>query len=543
MKKISVFLSSPGDVERERQMVEAVIAQLNRMLGEYLDITLELKQWKTHVIPDMGRAQEIINKQIGKYDIFLGIMWKRFGTPTGKAESGTEEEFNIAYRNWQRYRRPHILFYFSQAPYTPQDSAEIEQWGKVFKFKQEYWEKGLCYEYPSPEAFADLLREHLAKILQQWFAPKGEQPLITDFTRYLKSLRSDTMYMDIRGLVSGESTGYQFRIDELYIPLQTSRVDMHSKTARKKEEHLQQRDVPLEEALREQRLLIRGDPGAGKTTFLRLIAFALCQRWLGETSSASLVDLLYPKNPPLPIWVSLGRLADYVRREQTSPATECPPEPDSPEWLCHYLKKENREFSWNLPEEVFRCELNAGHCLILFDGLDEAPDSTAREQISALAANIIKAFPECRMVITSRPAALVGEAIPRGFTEVEIAPLTDEAIEIFLKKWSTALYPKAAEKAAAHLKELGEALKAKSEIRRMARNPVMLTALAVVHWNENRLPEQRSELYESILTWLFRARAREGRLKADRCRKLLQKLAFAMFTHADGRQRQVGVRV
>ena len=77
----------------------------------------------------------------------------------------------------------------------------------------------------------------------------------------------------------------------------------------------------------------------------------------------------------------------------------------------------------------------------------------------------------------------------------------------------------------------------------MARIPVMLTALAIVHWNEHRLPEQRFELYESIIIWLLRQRAqRPGRLKADRCRKLLQKLALAMFTHKDGRQRQVGIR-
>jgi hypothetical protein len=46
----------------------------------------------------------------------------------------------------------------------------------------------------------------------------------------------------------------------------------------------------------------------------------------------------------------------------------------------------------------------------------------------------------------------------------------------------------------------------------MVRNPVMLTALAVVHWNERRLPEQRAELYESIITWLSRSREqRPGR--------------------------------
>jgi hypothetical protein len=74
----------------------------------------------------------------------------------------------------------------------------------------------------------------------------------------------------------------------------------------------------------------------------------------------------------------------------------------------------------------------------------------------------------------------------------------------------------------------------------MARNPVMLTALAVVHWNERRLPEQRADLYESILNWLARSREkREGRESAERCLQLLQQLALAMQTAPDGRRVQV----
>jgi hypothetical protein len=57
----------------------------------------------------------------------------------------------------------------------------------------------------------------------------------------------------------------------------------------------------------------------------------------------------------------------------------------------------------------------------------------------------------------------------------------------------------------------------------MARNPVMLTALAVMHWNERRLPEQRADLYASISTWLVRARERRpGRENAERVLTLLE---------------------
>jgi len=77
----------------------------------------------------------------------------------------------------------------------------------------------------------------------------------------------------------------------------------------------------------------------------------------------------------------------------------------------------------------------------------------------------------------------------------------------------------------------------------MARNPVMLTALAVLHWNNKRLPEQRAELYESIITWLSRSREnRPGRATAERCVELLQELARSMQDHPDGRQVQVARR-
>ena len=56
-----------------------------------------------------------------------------------------------------------------------------------------------------------------------------------------------------------------------------------------------------------------------------------------------------------------------------------------------------------------------------------------------------------------------------------------------------------------------------------------MLALAVVHWNERRLPEQRADLYESILIWLARSREqRPDRPTAERCLMLLQQLALAM---------------
>jgi len=145
--------------------------------------------------------------------------------------------------------------------------------------------------------------------------------------------------------------------------------------------------------------------------------------------------------------------------------------------------------------------------------------------------------------VTSRPAACTGEAqLP--FEHARIEPLDDEAIGVFLRRWCGALYPESTDEAEAHGTELSAALQSRREIRRLARNPVMLTALAVVHWNERRLPEQRAELYDSILRWLARSREqRPGRPSAERCLALLQELALSMQNHPEGRQVQLSRRL
>jgi formylglycine-generating enzyme required for sulfatase activity len=154
--------------------------------------------------------------------------------------------------------------------------------------------------------------------------------------------------------------------------------------------------------------------------------------------------------------------------------------------------------------------------------------------------NATAAWRRCRFVVTTRPATYSGKATLAGFREVRVEELGAEALEAFLHHWSRSLFPQDPAGAGKHRRELLSALRARAEIRRMARNPVMLTALAVVHWNERRLPEQRADLYESIVTWLARAREqRPGRAPADRCLELLGRLALCMQSEPRGRLTQV----
>ena len=87
---IRIFVVGPEDVEEERQALAKVVQELNITLGDTSNVRLELLA-KSHVAPNIGAyPQAVINEQIGEdYDIFVGVLWKTFGTPTPRADSGT----------------------------------------------------------------------------------------------------------------------------------------------------------------------------------------------------------------------------------------------------------------------------------------------------------------------------------------------------------------------------------------------------------------------------------------------------------------------
>jgi len=175
LERLRVFVASPGDVAAERDHVKAVADELNRGIAAQAGFVLEVVRWETHARPDMGRAEQLILDQIGPYDLFVGIMWRRFGTPTGVAESGTEEEFDHALRAWRQSGQPRLLCYFSGAPSEPPETVdEATQLLKVTQFRSKVEDQGLAWRYRSDAEFKDLLREHLQQILLREFA--GRRP-------------------------------------------------------------------------------------------------------------------------------------------------------------------------------------------------------------------------------------------------------------------------------------------------------------------------------------------------------------------------------
>ncbi|WP_288244720.1 DUF4062 domain-containing protein, partial [uncultured Chryseobacterium sp.] len=159
--KYSVFLGSPSDLEDERFEIENVIRELNLTYGNRNNLIIELIKWETHSAPGISETytQDLINKDIGNdYDIFIGLLWQKFGTKTNVANSGTEEEFLNAIKRFENKENIQILFYFkNKAPLSLSD-INIEELAKINKFKEILKDNNVLY---SSFNNSDDLKTHL----------------------------------------------------------------------------------------------------------------------------------------------------------------------------------------------------------------------------------------------------------------------------------------------------------------------------------------------------------------------------------------------
>ena len=215
---------------------------------------------------------------------------------------------------------------------------------------------------------------------------------------------------------------------------------------------------------------------------------------------------------------------------------------DAPDWIPYFLGKQSEEYKWGVDEAFFRRKLEEGGCLVMVDGLDEAPERRMRERIARLFERATAAFRKCDFLVSTRPQTNIGDSVLAGFHPVRIGDLELPEIRAFFEHFARALALN--EKEAKDFKDgLETALASRPEIREMAGNPMMLTALAVLQHNDQRLPEYRVELYESILGWLAAAHEhKEGRLPAEKCLEYMRKLALRMQDEPAGRLVQVNKR-
>jgi anti-sigma regulatory factor (Ser/Thr protein kinase) len=167
--RLRVFMASPGDTGEEKQRLERVVEELNKGIADENGIVLDLMEWESRTRPGIGEdAQDVINRQIPAPDIVIAMFWRRLGTPTHRAPSGTAEELQRALDAWRASRSIDVMVYFSTAPYSP-TRDDLAQLRHLSEFRDYLEQSGfLVHEYNSAGEFEAKARQHLSAVVREW---------------------------------------------------------------------------------------------------------------------------------------------------------------------------------------------------------------------------------------------------------------------------------------------------------------------------------------------------------------------------------------
>ncbi|MDQ2996809.1 MAG: hypothetical protein M3R61_07115, partial [Chloroflexota bacterium] len=251
------------------------------------------------------------------------------------------------------------------------------------------------------------------------------------------------------------------------------------------------------------RLMLLGAPGSGKSTLVKYLALVLADAGLARyapNEARTTTDTLgalrgWDLGRPLPILIVLRDLAAFV--------ASAPPEHDDlalfEAFLAHAIST-----TQHAAIELIMSELGAGQAILLFDGLDEVVGSAVLSRVTTLIATLAGTYRSAPILVTCRARDYEQNQqrqLP-GFPNETLAPFTDQQIEQFVRAWY-------AELVATNRKMLGtpeqllESINARPELARLARLPLLLTMMGIIHAGKNTLPAARALLYDECIRLLL----------------------------------------
>lgn len=265
-------------------------------------------------------------------------------------------------------------------------------------------------------------------------------------------------------------------------------------------------------------IVLLGDPGSGKSCFVRAQVMAYC-----DPPSDDDADW-YRQH--VPVFLPLAEYSDVLA--------------DDKPLLEHCVSHAQRQdLGLNLSQ--LHILLSRGQVAFFLDGLDEVGSIVARQQVVSQVAALLKDYAPLgnRFVLTSRPAAVRDLDLPTGLTNLSLQGLTDVEIRLLATRLFESRYAPGTPLSEQDQRVIDTILRdceAKPGIRRLARNPLLLTLLVFIYENSGSFAARRHLIYSQAVKTLVSVRHRDivrARLSEADLRTRLGRLAAAIF------QRQV----
>ena len=287
-------------------------------------------------------------------------------------------------------------------------------------------------------------------------------------------------YTDRHGNLKVLGMGKPVSLDSVY-----TKVNFHADTIRcyqsleAQEEVFRQRKSRndkkrpgLDVANQEQYLMVLGNPGTGKTTFLRKVGLEALKDKAKEEYQHTCISVLL-------------ELRKFNRPQEKIDLVEA-------------IASEFENCGLPRYQECTQEFLTKGKLLILLDGLDEVP----KEQMSEMTAQIrdlLDRYSDNRFIVSCRIAAYRNFYNFQRFTDVAIAEFDDEQIKTFIGKWfESHSQPEWGQKCWEKLNS-GDY----NATKELTRTPLLLAYICILFKKTRKFSTNRSILYEQTLEVLL----------------------------------------
>ncbi len=230
-------------------------------------------------------------------------------------------------------------------------------------------------------------------------------------------------------------------------------------------------------ANQEQYLMVLGDPGIGKSTFLRKVGLEAL-KGNKDSYQHSLTPVLL-------------ELKNFKENEINIQAL---------------IEEEFKICGFPNVEKNISNKLEKGELLILLDGLDEVPTANVNNVIEKIKDFVDRHYKN-RFILSCRTAA---RTHLQRFTDIEIVEFDDQQIQSFIEHWFSSELDRKNE-TAKNCWELLQKEEYKSA-KELAHTPLLLTFLCLVYDENQSFPTNRSRLYQDALRILLEKWSAEKRL-------------------------------
>ncbi len=306
-------------------------------------------------------------------------------------------------------------------------------------------------------------------------------------------------------------------------------------------------------------IVITGAAGTGKSSLCRFIVTALayaCDPRAERQDKVKGLEMLgasWIHGPILPIYVSLR---DFCNTADLFPSALAQSTSES---LLQYVKRATGNLADHLEAYLTQTDVPTHGSLLVLDGLDEVYEAADRIILQRIIENWADRFPSCRVIVTSRTYAYRHDSrwrLSERFASAELAPFTWNQVKTYIERWyanvaenrPSALGGRAvaAKQSLSMAADLYKAIRENRALWPLARQPLMLALLTLIHEDYKQLPDKRAELYEHTVELLDRwnipspadkLHEKLSNINLDRMRAALKLIAFELHSEQKSYQR------